>query len=920
MRSIALLLVAAAASAPTIVRAQSDTVTLIRGVSARSPLAALAGKSAGVHVTTISGQPGSEPVVELRALSSVLVTPDPLIVVDGAITRLVLGDLNVDDVERIEVLKGPSASALYGADGGNGVVRVFTRRSDATSAGKPAFAVRNEYGRNIMPRVLELSGRHSWQMNAAGTDFLRDALGSRVAEPDQIADNRYPANYAIQRELFRPRDYFTNYLSVAQRFSRAGVFASFHNQHDAGALAIARGLSRQSGRINVDYSPLEPVDVAAGAFVGQSAADDPSAGVEYAVRSIEPHTRMDSTVTSSCPTGVTSCYVALLDRRPMSAMINPLYLLQELDTRNDRDRRMAHVDVAYRPLDWLTIKGNLASDKAYVDHRSTTPQGFISASQTSQGSLALERDTDRVNVKGVSLSITRALAGGRLRNVSTVAYAEDRHTSIQRQQFFSTLAPPPPSAPSFGSFRQRISASRGTLFSSSFDVDHFTLEGLVRRDHSSFFSAGTKLPLYHRIAGSYRLGDAPRIRGVSDLSVRISHGTAGIKPTTLMEQILLGPPGAVPQAGPAPLHAAFSAETEYRFDARVLGRYLVQYDFVRRRTSDQIMQRPVPQPSSISFAWVNAGSVTGTIHELTLGAEYPIGAAGSFQLHIVGDRSRARLTNFKIAAFTNGTIFVRNNEPLGQLAGYRLVRTQAQLEETIRAGALTGTANNYVRNEEGFYVRAAQYHTINEVPLVAWSCADSATPCASRTATVPIGNLNPDFTAGFVPSLRWKSMNAAATLSWVKGGNIYNWSRATSWLELRDRAFDQSAKLDAGACPALTVDANCPYVTGKKPRGYYQSFYPSSSQSEYFVEPASYLKLSELAIDWRLPAKWIAHLPSGSGARLGVAGRNLWTRSRFSGYDPDVAFRDFNSAVFRGIDYFQYPAYRTITASLTLGS
>src|SRR5581483_3452769 len=109
----------------------------LKEAPATTPLASLAGKVAGAEVTVgASAQPGSEPSIRLRAATSLTGRSDPLIIVDGTITRLGMADINSEDIERVEVIKGAAASSLYGSDAANGVIQIFTRRGANLAEGQ----------------------------------------------------------------------------------------------------------------------------------------------------------------------------------------------------------------------------------------------------------------------------------------------------------------------------------------------------------------------------------------------------------------------------------------------------------------------------------------------------------------------------------------------------------------------------------------------------------------------------------------------------------------------------------------------------------------------------------------------------------------------------------------------------------------
>ena len=127
-----------------------------------SALGSLEGKVAGVRLLTGSGMPGGEPGIRLRSATALTSpgaceappcaatdVPGPLIIVDGTITRHGLSDINSQDIDRVEVVKGAAASSLYGSDAANGVIQIFTKRGERTPDGKTVVTVRNEYGQSF---------------------------------------------------------------------------------------------------------------------------------------------------------------------------------------------------------------------------------------------------------------------------------------------------------------------------------------------------------------------------------------------------------------------------------------------------------------------------------------------------------------------------------------------------------------------------------------------------------------------------------------------------------------------------------------------------------------------------------------------------------------------------------------------------
>ena len=114
-------------------------------VQVQNPVNALVGKAAGVQINTASGQPGSNPTILIRGISSINAGNSPLYVVDGVPFDGDLNDINPQDVESMTVLKDAASAALYGARGANGVIMVTTKRGNKSHS---AITVDAKWGSN----------------------------------------------------------------------------------------------------------------------------------------------------------------------------------------------------------------------------------------------------------------------------------------------------------------------------------------------------------------------------------------------------------------------------------------------------------------------------------------------------------------------------------------------------------------------------------------------------------------------------------------------------------------------------------------------------------------------------------------------------------------------------------------------------
>jgi TonB-linked SusC/RagA family outer membrane protein len=928
--------------------------TQIKEVPALNPISALQGKVPGAAVITTSGQPGAEPSIRLRAPTSLTGRQDPLFIVDGTITHLGLADINSEDIERVEIIKGAAASSLYGSNAANGVIQIFTKRGARLAEAQTSVTARNEWGVSYLPRLVERNMSHNFRLAdpnnpAAGFDL---SGGSRTEEADLIIDNPYPVYHDQLEKVFRSGQKLTNYVSVGQRRGNTNFNASFQNEHDQGVLRLLQGYKRQNVRLNVDHALSEKADIGVGTFYGRSSAHlaDDWFGIFFGMVFLEPNINIDSIVTA-CPAGVICSYVGqynpVVRQPPRSGnVVNPLYDLQTTKRTNNRDRFSGTLRTQYRLLDWLTADGNVGYDRAGRVYKEFTPVGYTSSTATvGRGQLYTINNDDRSYNVSVSLTSSRQF-GDFLRNTTKLAGSYEDFT-INFTDVLSTQLTVP-KVPEFGAAdpggtirpdsRTEITRARNVFAISTFDIkDRYILDGLLRRDESSLFGADERTAIYHRLSGAWRVTEDVQLPGIEELKLRVSHGTAGLRPRYEAQyetfDVVAGSPVKV-TLGNTKLKPAFSRETEYGLNVNFLRNYSLDYTFSKKRTTDQIILVPLSGATGYQQQWQNAGTLSGHSHELALGAVLLSRADYFWRVTLTGDRTRQKIDHLTVPPFfvgpdpndANTRIFrIASGQPFGVIYGAKWIRTAEQLQESMEAmpSLYPGPITDYRLNEDGYYVRAADFHTIDEAPLKAFICEQSDTngTCTSAGSVVQIGDVNPDFNLGLNSTAQWKGLTFNTTLVWVKGGDIYNYTRQWPFNELRDNVYDQSNK-PATSCPANweTAAPTCPYDTGKKPATYYQAFYNNFDPNEYFVEDGSYFRLRELAVNWALPQRWVRGLPLGfTSARLGVVGRNLWTSTKYSGYDPDVSGPGGGNPFAYRVDYFTYPAYRTFTAMLELG-
>ena len=883
----------------------------IKEAPSSSPVGALAGRVAGASVVTVSGQPGQAPAIRLRAATSLTGSADPLIIIDGTITRMTLADINTEDVERMEVIKGAAASSLYGSDAANGVVQIFTKRGAQLAEGQTSFQLRNEYGQSWLPNKVPGNTAHEFRLLPDG-EFARDANGNRIQESDRIADNPYPVVYDQLGQVFRPGTFMTNYASVGQRRGSTNFNVSFQNSRESGVLGLLNGFTRQNFRMNLDQAITDQLTFQAGAFYGRSNSDEAeNTGIFFGLRFLEPN------VDLLAPNADGSPFNAAIKQPPLSGnVVNPLYGLANRDISRDRDRFNGTFKLTYKPLSWLTAEGNINYEQSGDMYKSFTPTGFLNSSGASDdGSLFQSSTLARTSNLGATLTAVRNFEW--FTNTTKLAYVFEDQSINNVNVFAASLTVP--KVPEFSSAdpaqdifpgSRSVTIRNQNLFAiTTFDIrDRYIFDALVRQDQSSLFGADQRTAIYNRVSAAYRLSEDLPLPGIDEFKLRASYGTAGLRPSFDAQYEIFSLVGGSPTPvtlGNRDLRPAFSKETEVGFNLTFLRNFTFEYSYSDKITSDQILLAPVSAATGYRNTWTNAGTLAGQTHEAALGAVLISSGDMFWRLNLTADRTRQQITELNVAPFLAGPdgytqLFrVGAGEPFGVIYGSRWIRTPEQLASTIESGRLTGTAADYRLNEEGFFVKTSDWRTLNEKPLKAYT--------ATGESVVQIGDVNPDLNLAINSTFQWGGFSLNALITMVQGGDIYNYTRQWPFNEQRDPLYDQRGKVEEE----------------KKPVAYYQTFYNNFDSNDFFVEDGSYIRLRELSVNYQLPKAFVQPLNflGFETARLGLVGRNLWTSTKYSGYDPDVTGTSGlggNPFVYR-VDYFTYPQFRTFTMMVELG-
>jgi hypothetical protein len=240
--------------------------------------------------------------------------------------------------------------------------------------------------------------------------------------------------------------------------------------------------------------------------------------------------------------------------------------------------------------------------------------------------------------------------------------------------------------------------------------------------------------------------------------------------------------------------------------------------------------------------------------------------------------------------------------------GFRFIGNTNDLPADARA-----RAGEFAVNDEGLLVYVGQGNSYTDgetkrlwgTPAVTigsqsyqWGMPIRATDSTGNAAVTRIGDANPDFRFGVSNTIGWKSLQIFMLWDAQVGGDVYNQTNQRMYQYQRSADVDQTGKAQ----------------DLKKPIEYYVSLYSANDPTSYFVEDASFVKLRELSVKYRLPnsfARALARL-GASQASVSLIGRNMLTFTKYKGYDPEVG------SIINRVDSFSYPRYRTITGSVEI--
>jgi TonB-linked SusC/RagA family outer membrane protein len=923
------------------------------------------GRMAGAKIIMANAQPGEAPSIQLRGPKSITGSQDPLVIVDGVISRGSIADIDPNDIESIEVVKGAAAASLYGSRAQAGVIEITTKRGAGLSQGRTEFTLRNTWQRNAIEHVMPMTFSHGYRMNAAGTAFvdrngrdivlpadesafLLDDGGNGTDQYRAFKNRAYPASIFTgnpYRQLMQPNDAYSTYFSVSSNQGDTQYRISGRYQRDKGIVAYHEGAKQMNFRANVDQRLGDKLNFALSSYLS-NLRQDVAVGTDGGglFGAIDEHSPASDYLKLDPITGKPQ-----LIGDPIGRSRNPLYVLAQDTDDRETQRVMVALDAGYRPFSWLDVDANFSFDRSDVQQTSIQPAGLERIDNTPE----LGRmQVDQVLRRDINASITASIAHnfGDLTTRTRLRLLEENSLSRQHRAGASNFAVSGVPRLALLTGTAGIDSREQKIVSEGFFAitaltykDRYVVDLLGRRDGSSLFGAEERWQNYYRMSAAWRMAAESwwPFSVISEFKPRYSIGTAGGRPgfnyqyqTYAVEQGRI-----VPKIlGNNFLKPELSTEQEYGVDAVVADRLRIQANYVKSKVEDQLLE--VPNSASLGFVsqWQNAGTVESTTWEGVFEMSFVERADLLWTGRLNIDRTTQQITHLGVPAYElineRARIIIKEGESLGTFYGFRWATDCA-------VDLPQGTDCSLFRlNDDGLlvYVGAGNDYRDGKAKRL-WGTSGNVTSTAGRTTYswgmpirsifekgfTRIGAAQPDLNVSFAQDITYKKLGVNVLFDAEFGGQIMNQSR--QW---------------GSRTSVASIDQRNKPTELEKPIVYYGPvfLYAGNIRNDFFVERADFIKFRELSIHYTLNEQDLPSFLRMSRATINLTGRNLHTFTSYVGPDPEVGKtgattgaigggsttggriedgRSFGgSAAVGRIDEYFYPNYRSLGIDVEL--
>ena len=960
------------------VRNSIDSTSVVHA-NEQNLVSALAAKAPNVTVTSSSGDPGASSYIQIRGLTSIESSDgQPLFVVDGVPignttdynnpaqqamnggnifppNRLI--DLNPNDIETIEFLKGAASGAIYGSRAGQGVVLITTKKA---RPGRTTYSLRSSWSVDQHTQLPALQSEYG-----LGTDGAPEAcvpssdpsllncrvLFSRSYGPklaagvpvydhaDEIFQNGYTTDNALS--ISGGSDQTLFFLSGGYSYNRGIVVGD--NNHYRRISVRVNGSQQVTTRLtvgaNVAYASgsggfVQTRNSTAGLLLGawrtppefnNSLYLDPVFGLQRSYRFPNPGPGSE---------------------QQTRGYDNPFFTAKENPATSDVARTFGGINGEWAPTSWLKLNENLGYDYSNDErfesfawsNSNITPPGVIGVGGVNAGYIR-NTQIDHNLTATLSYSVSPAFKG-----MVTLGQNLNSQTSQSRQSLGSGLITPQPfnlantstpNQPAYD-FQQTIHLESYFAQATADVSDQLYLTAAVRNEGVSSFGADSRRTWFPKGSAAWVFHREERAtKGfVSYGKLRAAYGQSGTQPTPyLLSSIFTPSPTQVTGVGGLLTGASLpttklQAERVKEFEAGVdLGLFGDKADLsvthYRQNSSGVILQIPVPASTGYSLEPANAASLQNRGWEISLNLRPTTTKTFAWDIGLQWARNRGVTTSLPA-----GLHFVQFPQNGGGNGAGLHVGSSAEVGQPIAVYL----GSDFIRCGRGLVVNGVSLDAAagqcKGAPVGAlWIDSTGYPELDTSSDSTVLGDPNPDWTGSIRTSVRLGKLSIGALLDIRHGGIAYNGTKGA--LNEFGTGFNTAQGRDGGPVVfgtnyqvnTIAIDPVAGPGAGKAvPLD--QSWWHGgasvfSGPDAAFLEDAGWAKIREVSLAYTIDRPWVSHTLGFSSIELRVAGRNLVSWNNSTGVDPETSILGAASAV-RGINYFNNPQTRSWVFTLTL--
>lgn len=911
------------------------------------------GKIAGVQVNQTDGSPGAGTSITVRGANSFTTSSEPLYIVDGIPynndnpggipassanentnqRQNPLSFLNPNDIEKIEVLKDASATAIYGSRGANGVVIITTRKGQQ---GKPKVEFNANFSvSSVVKRIDVLDAvsyaRYQNEATLNGNYYLGKTDDLPYPEGDGKWNNgtykigmndllnpgwrRDPATGATklvgtadwQDEIYRTGWQQEYSLSVSGG-SDKGYYSFSGNYMDQKGTIKESGFTRYGISLNISRHITDWLELGSSSHVSQSITDfQRTSSSDYGI--IRSALIFPPTISpDAAPESDTDWLAA-----------NPAAYIRgardQLKSINWFSSNYAEIKI----MPWLKFRQNIGL--GYNDsHRSSFYDRYTQEGKApTNGKMGKAANIWKSMTLESLLTFDKKFGIHYINAVAGLTFEkgqwDNSSTSTTNFPVFATVD----SDIALGLEKAQLSSDKGKQTLESFLarvnytlLDKYIFTASIRSDGSSKFAKGNKWATFLSGAVAWRASEEDFIKDLnifSNLKVRLSYGETGNQGIGSYRTLSIVEPdsyvfGGVRQQGVAMIDWRGRAnpdlkwETTSQFNAGLDfgwmdNRLQLTIDYYYKKTRDLLQNVSMPYSTGYGQYLTNYGHVTNEGLELTVmydvlkqsPLKWTVNANFSMNKNRIGglDGDQFATVNWGKA---DQMFLQRNGCPIGAIYGY------------VEDGYFNSVAEVLAFKE---YSGLSESEALKKVGEVKYRDRNGDGYIDSKDRYI-IGDTNPDFTYGITNNFSWREWGLSFMMQGSQGNDIFNGNLLG--MELQNIGNVTREAYDGRWTPETAAVAKWPKALSGDTR--------NMLLSDRYVENGSYLKMKYITLtyDWKHPIQFIERV------KLNFTVNNVFCITKYSWMDPDVnAFGDSSR---RGVDMYSYPSSRTYTLGINV--